>query len=160
MVFSSFVCPWVTLQPSEDMAGGPWGAFFKGGIHKGAQRPGPALFGCAYPLFGGGWIDRPVKGHTRRWNRPDFAAHAAVRTSDGKIIQPLKKAPRGPNLLRTILSKELRPLKIRARLRASGRTDVRYGRRKAEDLKIQLIHRSPLTCIQFPSTTTPPLSIG
>jgi len=25
------------------MAGGPWGAFFKGGIHKGPQRPGPAL---------------------------------------------------------------------------------------------------------------------
>jgi len=25
------------------MAGGPWGAFFKGGIHKGPQRPAPAL---------------------------------------------------------------------------------------------------------------------
>jgi len=25
------------------MAGGPWGAFFKGGIHKGPQRQGPAF---------------------------------------------------------------------------------------------------------------------
>jgi len=33
----------VTLQPSENMAGGPWEAFFEGGIHKGPQRPGPAL---------------------------------------------------------------------------------------------------------------------
>jgi len=33
----------VTFQPSENMAGGPWRAFFEGRIHKGPQRPGPAL---------------------------------------------------------------------------------------------------------------------